>query len=249
MTRNVADIRDFYQSRLGRVVARMIAKKIQKFWPDFHNDMLVVGFGYAIPYLPIHGTSTATHIAAMPASQGVVHWPWRGPGRTVLTEDHVLPFDDQSIDRIVLVHTLEHSDHIDGLMKEVWRVLKGSGRLLVIIPNRMGVWARADHTPFGHGLPYSNRQMRDLLKNHQFVPTLTGYALFFPPLDRRFILSAAWGLEWLGQNLFSKLGGVTMIEASKQLYALTPRGKVAKNRTMTPATTAAHQARISAENP
>lgn len=248
MTRDVADIRDFYQSRLGRVVARTISKKIKKFWPDCAQDDVIVGLGYAIPYMPLTHGSQALHIAAMPASQGVVNWPWRGAGRTVLTEDHVLPFDDQSVDRMIVVHSLEHSEHLDAVMKEIWRVLKGSGRVLIIVPNRTGVWARADHTPFGHGQPYSNGQIRSVLKSNQFVPTMTRNALFFPPVDRRFILSSAWGLEWIGQRLFSKISGVALVEASKQLYAVTPRGKKISARMMPrPATTPAQQARISAE--
>lgn len=248
MNKDVADIRDFYQSRLGRVASRTIAKKIQKFWPDISDDTTIIGMGYAIPYMPMNSQTKAIHIAAMPASQGVVNWPWRGAGRTVLTEDHVLPFDDQSIDRMVVVHSLEHSEHLDDLMKEIWRVLKGSGRLLVIIPNRTGMWARADHTPFGHGQPYSNSQIRDVLKSNQFVPVMTRYALFFPPLDRRFILSAAWGLEWIGQRLFSKIGGVSLIEASKQLYSITPHGKKSPAHILRQATTSpAQQARTMSE--
>lgn len=248
MTRNVADIRDFYQSRLGRVAARILGKKIQKFWPDINDKAVVIGHGYALPYMPIGSQTSPTYIAAMPASQGVVNWPWRGAGRTVLVEDHILPFDDQSVDRIILIHSLEHSEHINALMKEVWRCLKSSGRVLIIIPNRTGVWARADHTPFGHGQPYSNRQIRDVLKDNQFVSTMTRYALFFPPLDRRFILSSTRAIEWVGERLFPKIGGVTMIEASKQLYAITPQGKKAGIRMMRGASTApAQQARISAE--
>ena len=37
------------------------------------------------------------------------------------------------------------------------------GRLLIVVPNRRGVWARSDTTPFGHGRPYSRSQITHLL--------------------------------------------------------------------------------------
>ncbi len=45
------------------------------------------------------------------------------------------------------------------LLREVWRVLAPSGRMMAIIPNRRGVWTRTDTTPFGHGRPYSRSQI------------------------------------------------------------------------------------------
>ena len=39
------------------------------------------------------------------------------------------------------------------LLRECWRVLRDDGRLLVVVPNRLGSWALFDHTPFGQGRP------------------------------------------------------------------------------------------------
>ena len=65
----------------------------------------------------------------------------------------VLPLPDLSMDRIVVVHGLEYSENLRGFLREMWRVLSDGGRLLVVVPNRRSIWARADHTPFGHGHP------------------------------------------------------------------------------------------------
>ncbi len=251
MNYNIADIRRFYQSRLGRVAARFVNKKIQKLWPDIHDNQVVVGFGYATPYLSINQPNRANYIAAMPMSQGVIRWPWRGPNQTIMCEDYALPFDDQSIDYIILSHIVEHNDDIHALLKEVWRVLKGSGRLLVLVPNRTGLWSRADNTPFGHGQPYSNRQIYQVLKEQQFIPRITKYSLFFPPLDQRFTLSMARIFEWMGPKFFPQLGGIALIEASKQLYCMTPHAKKSARRIMPSPIhkTTAGQARISSENP
>ena len=56
------------------------------------------------------------------------------------------------------------------LLREMWRVLTPEGRLLLIVPNRRGVWARLDTTPFGHGRPYSRGQLERLLTDALFTP-------------------------------------------------------------------------------
>ena len=58
-------------------------------------------------------------------------------------------------DLILISHGLEVSDNQDLLLQEVRRVLKDSGKLVIIVPNRTGFWARSDSTPFGYGKPYS----------------------------------------------------------------------------------------------
>ena len=57
-------------------------------------------------------------------------------------EEYDLPLPDLSVDRIVLVHALEMSDDAPSLVREIWRVLAPGGRLLLVIPNRRGLWAR-----------------------------------------------------------------------------------------------------------
>ena len=45
------------------------------------------------------------------------------------------------------------------LLREMWRVLAPNGRLLIVVPNRRGLWARVDTTPFGYGSPFSRSQL------------------------------------------------------------------------------------------
>ena len=37
-------------------------------------------------------------------------------------------------------------------LREIWRVLAAGGRVILVVPNRAGIWARTEATPFGHGL-------------------------------------------------------------------------------------------------
>ncbi len=44
-------------------------------------------------------------------------------------------------------------------------------------------------------------------------------ALYFPPSRRRFWLAAAPAWERVGERWFSPLGGVVIVEATKQIYS------------------------------
>ncbi|MDE0780158.1 MAG: methyltransferase type 11, partial [Alphaproteobacteria bacterium] len=104
------------------------------------------------------------------------------------------------------------------------------GRLIIVVPNRRSIWARADHTPFGHGHPYSMEQLNRLLRQSLFAPVQESRALFFPPSRRRFWLAAAPAWERLGERWFSPLGGVAIVEATKQIYGGELTGQKARRR-------------------
>jgi SAM-dependent methyltransferase len=219
MYRDVVDLREFYDTSLGQVALRQLRRRIRDFWPDLAG-LSLLGLGYATPYLrPFLGASERA-VAVMPAAQGVVFWPREGPGLTTLADESALPFPDLSFDRVLVVHGLEGTENSRQMMREIWRVLAGSGRLLMLVANRSGLWSRTERTPFGHGSPYSTTQLSLMLRDNLFVPERTQKALFVPPVQSRFLLSTAPAWERLGERWFSTFAGVTMVEATKQIYAL-----------------------------
>jgi SAM-dependent methyltransferase len=219
---DIVDLREFYQSSLGQVARRMIRRRIRLLWPNVRG-LSVLGIGYATPYLRPFRDEAERVIAAMPAVQGVTFWPPEGPGLVALADEAELPFETMSMDRVLLVHGLETTEQLRPMMREIWRVLAGNGRLLVVVPNRRGLWARADWTPFGHGFPYSASQLKQILRDTMFVPERTDHALFLPPLRSRALLTIAPAWEELGSRWFKAVAGVTIVEASKQIFAGVPR--------------------------
>ena len=105
------------------------------------------------------------------------------------------------------------------MLKEIWRVLAGGGRLLIVVPNRRGIWARLDRTPFGSGRPYTMSQLSQLLRDELFTPVGSDTALYIPPVRKRMILRSASAWERVGKRWFSTFAGVVLIEATKQIYA------------------------------
>ena len=101
---------------------------------------------------------------------------------------------DAAVDRVLLVHALEMAHDPGALLREAWRVLAAGGRLLAVVPNRRGLWARMDTTPFGHGRPYSRSQIKQLLRDTWFTPIGWSEALYVPPISRGWFLRSA--LAW-----------------------------------------------------
>ena len=173
MTIDVIDLRDFYSQRLGIVARQLINRGIRARWPDAAGQR-VLGLGYPTPYLGLFREDSERCIAFMPAAQGVLKWPTARPALATLIDEFSMPLPDAAVDRILLVHALEMSDDPERLLREVWRVLAPSGRLIAVIPNRRGVWTRTDNTPFGHGRPYSRAQITQLLRQTWFTPASLG---------------------------------------------------------------------------
>jgi SAM-dependent methyltransferase len=152
MSIDVVDLRDFYGQRLGSVARHFVGRGIRARWNDTRAQR-IAGVGYATPYLGLFREEAERCLAFMPAAQGVVKWPSARPTLTALVEELDLPLGDAAVDRLLLVHALEMSRDAEAMLREAWRVLSAGGRLLAVIPNRRGVWARTDTTPFGHGRP------------------------------------------------------------------------------------------------
>lgn len=224
MHQDVIDLKEFYDSSLGRMANLMIRRRIRDLWPDVRG-MDVLGVGYTSPFLVPLRPEAARTINLMPAGQGVVHWPNRHRNLAILADEVHLPFAESSMDRILLVHELENTGDASELMSELWRVLAPGGRLIIVVPNRHGVWARFDRTPFGHGRPFSRTQILSLLKKHQFALEHCERALFFPPFSQRFLVRSAGAWERAGTKLSSLHGGVMIAEATKRIYGLAQKKK------------------------
>lgn len=222
MYSDVVDLQEFYESPTGQTVRRLLCAQVRAIWPSLAGER-VLALGYAVPLLRDWALDAATVAAMMPAEQGVAYWPREGPNVSVLVDSSNLPLEDQSIDRVVVMHGLEGASAPQSLLREIWRVMRGQGRLLMIVANRRGLWAHGDSTPFGVGRPYSSSQIRDFLRDEGFLAERVWRALYMPPTDSRLVMSMADWFERYGRICFPGFGGVLMLEAGKQIFAPTKR--------------------------
>ncbi len=221
MSIDVVDLRNFYSQRLGVVARRFVGRGIRQHFADLRGQR-VLGVGYTTPYMGLFREEADRCLAFMPAVQGAMKWPTSRPGLAALVDELEMPLADSAVDRVLLVHALEMAHDPTALLREVWRVLASGGRLLVVVPNRRGVWARMDTTPFGHGRPYSRAQISQLMRDTWFTPTGWGEALHVPPVARGWFLRSAVAWERAGAIIAAPFAGVHIVEATKQVYRVIP---------------------------
>ncbi len=218
---DVKNLNNFYnESALGQFTQRRLQKSVKKLWGVSLSGQ-VAGYGFSPPILSLFLNCSKRVLCLMPGQQGVMNWPSEKNNCSVLVEETSWPLATGSIDKLVVLHGLETSEKLKDLFQEIWRVLAPSGRVIFVVPNRSGWWARNESTPFGQGRPYSIRQLKNQLKLNRFKVEQHLTTLHTPPFSKIYKLRVAEFLENLGDRFKSRFGnGIIMVEASKQIYAL-----------------------------
>ena len=216
---SVSDLENFYNSEIGGIVQNILQRHISEAWGDT-GGLRVLGVGYASPYLDPFHQKTERVLSLMSPKQGASHWVPKDKNLTFLSDENTMPIENSSVDRILLIHHLENCDNLELSLREIWRILKANGRLLVIVPNRVGVWAKADWSPFGHGTPFTASQLCSHLRDSMFILEEQKGALFVPPIpDSPVMMRSANLIERMGGNFLPFVAGVHIMQMSKQIYA------------------------------
>ena len=223
MRLDVIELNKFYGgTELGKTTKQLINRVLET-KINTENGSLTVGFGFACPFLEskVKESHNKDFLLLMPSEQGVVPWPEKSKSVTALVDEVSWPVNTSAADLILISHGLEVSDNQDLLLQEALRVLKDSGKLVILVPNRTGFWTRSDSTPFGYGKPYSISQLTALLRKNQFqidsiTPSLYGF-----PAKKGYWLKSLLLWEKVGKKLNSFfLGGLLVVEAKKDVYAV-----------------------------
>ena len=196
----------------------MISRRLNRIWPDL-TGRNVLGFGYTGPYLKPYQDSAKATLLAMPAAQGAVVSRSEKGIISSLVNDWALPFPDASFDNVLVVHGIEEAVDVTVLLKELWRVIMPEGHIIVIASNRRGLWAQTDHTPFGHGRPFSPRQVRQAMEQANFVTTPASGLLFSPPMKFFARPKRSFLTERVGEILLRPMAGVNIVQGVKRIYA------------------------------
>lgn len=215
---DVRELRNFYyRSALGRAAQRAMRDRLVALWPEAKGQT-VVGFGFAVPLLRPYLGQARRIVGLMPAPQGVMHWPPGRPNVSVLCDEARWPIEPGRVDKLVLLHGLDASDHQAAVLEECYRVLAPEGRLVVIVPNRVSLWARYDGTPFAASRPFTASQLEKRVSYHGFEASRYASALYQPPRDTRFWRKTSTFWERQGQKFQTlRAGGVHMQEFTKQV--------------------------------
>ncbi len=164
--------------------------------------------------------------------------------QTAVLIDHceMLPFASESIDLIVLPHVLELSQDPHQALREVERVLRPEGRLLIAGFNPVSLWGArqlismplpsAVAKPYlpEHGHFLSVPRLRDWLKLLSFEMDKSRYGCFAPPFRNAQLIEGSHFLEKAGDRWWPILGSVYFLSAVKRVAGMRLIGPAWKHR-------------------
>lgn len=139
---------------------------------------------------------------------------------------HRLPVASDSIDVVILPHTLDFSERQHEILREVHRVLRSDGHLIVLGFKPGGLWGVRRLIPGAEMPPHaghliSDRQLTDWLKLLDLsLHGVTRYFYKWPLTGTRVVTSQQW--EHRGRRWWPELAACYMLTAQKRLYTLTP---------------------------
>lgn len=156
------------------------------------------------------------------------------PGHGLLCDFDALPFPSQSLDLVVLPHTLELTRDPHDTLREVERVLRPEGRLVIVGFNPASLWGlrqsagRLRQRLGGDAplyLPNAGEligygRVRDWLRLLGFEVERGRFGLWRPPLrSERGLARTAW-CDTVGARGWPVLGAVYLVEAVKRVRGM-----------------------------
>lgn len=139
-----------------------------------------------------------------------------------------LPIASDSIDVVVLPHTLEFEEDPHRVLREVERVLIAEGHVVVLGLNPWSMWGVTCWMRRRHGAPpWGGRflglmRIKDWLALLGFDIILTRQYFFRPPLQRKGVMRKLMFMEKVGAHLWPHLSGAYLVVAKKRVTAITP---------------------------
>jgi SAM-dependent methyltransferase len=196
------------------------------------SEALAQVFGWQLLQIGVWGEDDGLIAEARTQRKSVLGW--HGPRPSALdvagtamirSRTDSLAIASDSVDAVLLPHTLEYEPDPHEILREVGRILSGEGHLIVLGFRPLSSWGMR-HLFAGHGFPpgterlIGERRLRDWLK-----------LLGFEVVDaRRYLFALPWGgssspegfFERTGERIWPFFAGGYLLKARKRVYAITP---------------------------
>lgn len=159
----------------------------------------------------------------------------------LVTDFAALPFFENSLDLLVLPHSLELSSDPHATLREAQRVLVPEGKLVICSFNPMSLWG-LKHWRQPNFIPevgefIGNRRLKDWLKLLNFEIESSQFACYRPAVrSEKWLQRLAW-LDKVGARSWPIFGAVHMVVAVKRVHGmklLSPNWKMARVPKITP---------------
>jgi SAM-dependent methyltransferase len=148
-------------------------------------------------------------------------------GAALVSEAAALALQSDSVDVMLLPHTLEFAPEPHEVLREAARVLAGEGELVVLGFEPLGSWSLRNAFTRGGCPPglvrtISATRLADWLKLVGFEVAPAERFLYTPPVKGVRTARARGFLERVGRRAFRRLSGAYLLYARKRVHSMTP---------------------------
>ena len=208
-----ASLADWLATPLGAYTLARERAWLDKLTPDIFGYHAVQ---FGLPEFDLLRESRITH--------RLVVSPTLAAHATVAAQFHELPFEALSVDLCLLPHTLEFADNPHDILREVNRIMRPEGRVVIIGFNPWSLFGVkrlwSDHRMPWCGQFISLVRMKDWLQLLGFEASQGHLTCYIPPVQ-----STKWQRHWrfmegAGDRWWGVAGGVYMFEAIKRVKGL-----------------------------
>jgi len=227
---NIENFKIFYSSFLGKSITQIILKKIHNLWPNLNNSRnAAIGFGF--PFLSVFKSNIQRLFFLVPNKFGLFNFFINEKNLTASVQEDILPLEDLSIDRLLVVNCFEYLSEHKKFLREAWRILDKDGEIIIITPNTYGLWRFFYKKKLNSPTTFSSYELDLLLSNNFFTPVKIEYCLFLPPLKNKFFINKIRSFEVLNNRLTKYFAGLIIIKGKKNyLSPVSSKSKIVKQK-------------------
>lgn len=221
-------LRSWYGGDLGRLLLESERRELGVILPDLFGYYLVQVGSVMEEYL-LGSSLIRRHVVIDGDSPGELSGDDCHRASPVFGHARVLPLQGDSVDVVLMPHTLEFEEDPHAALREVDRVLVSEGHVVILGFNpwslwglwRLFTWRRRLHPPW-HGTYRSISRIKDWLALLGFDVIETRSCFFRPPIGHSGLLKRLRWMERVGWRWWPYRGGVYIIVAKKRVVTLTP---------------------------
>ena len=214
------DVQSWLRSALGQRVYSLERK--------LATEALAQVFGWQLLQIGLWGDDDGLLAEGRTQRKAVLAWHGSRPGdrpAPIRSRTDSLAIASDSVDAVVLPHTLEYEPEPHEIVREVGRILSAEGHLIVLGFRPLSSWGlrhlfARDGFPPGLERMIGERRLRDWLKLLGFEIVDARRYLFTLPLGSS--TSSQSFFERSGQYLWPMFAGGYLMKARKRVYTLTP---------------------------
>lgn len=218
-------LRRWYNSETGRLLASQEREQV--------DALLANMFGYHLVQLGMPGNGPLTANSRIPhrllLDQSLPAGEESGAGICLAAAaSEAVPVATDSVDVVILPHTLEFSTEPHQVLREVDRMLIPEGHVLIIGFNPFSLWQLPRLLPWRRrrmpwcGRFFSTPRVRDWLSLLGFDVEYSRCFFFRPPLRSAGLMGRLSFVERLGRVLWPIFGAAYVIVGKKRVTTLTP---------------------------